>query len=198
LEDLSPAGFEELAMPMLGPLHNLACWFARDRNDAEDLVQETYLKALRHFSSYQPGTNFRAWMFCILRNTFFTSRSREKAAATVCFDPEDGGSNLAIETETPETLLMKHISLQLLQRAIEDLPVHYRATLLLCDVEEMSYREIASILAIPIGTVMSRLARARKMVRESLDGADGPQPRGLPLRWEKLERDGSALRALLS
>jgi RNA polymerase sigma-70 factor (ECF subfamily) len=85
---------------------------------------------------------------------------------TVAMDSEEGGPELAVDTETPETILMNRSNSQLVQRAIDDLPVHYRETLLLCEVEEMSYQEIAEILSIPIGTVMSRLARARKAVRE--------------------------------
>jgi RNA polymerase sigma factor (sigma-70 family) len=168
-DDTSSASFEELAMPLLDSLYHFARWLVHNQNDAEDLVQETYLKALRHFSSFQPGTNFRAWMYRILRNTFLTSRTGLRAASTISLDSEEKeGPELAIETETPETILMNHLSSQLVQSAMDNLPIHYRETLVLCDVEEMSYREIAEILSLPIGTVMSRLARARKIVRESL------------------------------
>ena len=167
-DDQPLAGFEELAMPLFDPLYNFARWLVRNSNDAEDLVQETYLKALRSFASFQPGTNFRAWMFQILRNTFLSSRSRLDRLMTVAMDSEEEGSELAVNTETPEVILMNRSNSQLVQRAIGDLPVHYRETLLLCEVEEMSYQEIAEVLSIPIGTVMSRLARARKSVRESL------------------------------
>ena len=160
------AGFEELAMPLFDSLYNFARWLVHNSNDAEDLVQETYLKALRSFGSFQPGTNFRAWIFQILRNTFLTSCSKLERRMTVALDSEDDGPELAVDTETPETILMNRSNSQLVQRAIDDLPVHYRETLLLCEVEEMSYQEIAEILSIPIGTVMSRLARARKAVRE--------------------------------
>jgi RNA polymerase sigma factor (sigma-70 family) len=160
------AGFEELAMPLFDSLYNFARWLVHNSNDAEDLVQETYLKALRSFGSFQPGTNFRAWIFQILRNTFLTSCSKLERRMTVAMDSEEGGPELAVDTETPETILMNRSNSQLVQRAIDDLPVHYRETLLLCEVEEMSYQEIAEILSIPIGTVMSRLARARKAVRE--------------------------------
>ncbi len=161
-------GFEELAMPLFDSLYNFARWLARDSNDAEDLVQETYLKALRSFASFRPGTNFRAWMYRILGNTFLTSRSGLRTALTVPLDPEECESDLAVEHETPETILMSRINSGVVQRAIEDLPVHYREVLLLCEVEEMSYQEIGEILSIPIGTVMSRLARARKAVRQIL------------------------------
>jgi RNA polymerase sigma-70 factor (ECF subfamily) len=87
---------------------------------------------------------------------------------TVALDSEDEGPELAVDMETPETILMNRSNAQLVQRAIGDLPVHYREALLLCEVEEMSYQEIAEILSVPIGTVMSRLARARKAVRETV------------------------------
>ena len=166
--DQPSAGFEELAMPLFDPLYNFARWLVRNSNDAEDLVQETYLKALRSFASFQPDTNFRAWMFRILKNTFLSSRSKLERRMTDAMVSEEDGPELAVDMETPETILMNHSNAQLVQCAIDDLPVHYRETLLLCEVEEMSYQEIAEILSIPIGTVMSRLSRARKALRESL------------------------------
>jgi RNA polymerase sigma-70 factor, ECF subfamily len=169
-DDLSSPNFEDLAMPLLDSLYNFARWIAHNPNDAEDLVQETYLKALRSFASFQPGTNFRAWMFQILRNTFWSSCSKLERRMTVAMESEEEGPTLAVENETPELVLMKRSDSNLLQKAIDNLPVHYRETLLLCEVEEMSYREIAEMLSIPTGTVMSRLSRARKAVRESLRG----------------------------
>jgi RNA polymerase sigma factor (sigma-70 family) len=177
--------FEDLAMPLLDSLHNFARWLTRNRTDAEDLVQETYLKALRGFASFQPGTNFRAWMFQILRNTFWSSCSKLERRMTVAMDLEEEGPALAVENETPETVLMKRSDSALLQNAIDNLPVHYREALLLCEVEEMSYREIAEILSIPTGTVMSRLSRARKAVRESLRG--GPDSRSLENLFHPIE-----------
>jgi RNA polymerase sigma factor (sigma-70 family) len=172
-DDQPLAGFEELAMPLFDSLYNFARWLAHDSNDAEDLVQDTYLKALRGFASFQYGTNFRAWMFQILRNNFLSSCSKLERRMTVAMDSEEDGPELAADTKTPETILMNRFNSQLMQRAIDDLPIHYRETLLLCEVEEMSYQEIAEILSIPMGTVMSRLARARKAVRESLLSAAG-------------------------
>ena len=160
--------FEELAMPLFDQLYNFAYWLTRDRSEAEDLVQETYVKALRGFSSFQLGTNFRAWMYRILRNTFLTSRSGLKATMTVPLDLEENSFDLPIQRETPEEILIDRSNWQLIQNAIEELPVHSREILLLCDLEEMSYREISEALSIPIGTVMSRLSRARKMLQECL------------------------------
>jgi len=169
--------FEELAMPLLNSAYNLAHWLVRNDHDAEDLVRETYLKAFRNFPSFQSGTNFRTWMYRILRNTYLTSPTGLRAAAsTVSLDSEEEGPELAVEYETPETTLMTDLSAELVQSAINDLPVHYRETLLLCDVEEMSYREIAEVLSLPIETVMSRLARARKLIRELLGSTSATPP----------------------
>jgi RNA polymerase sigma-70 factor, ECF subfamily len=160
--DPQTGSFEELAMPLFDQLYNFAHWLTRNREEAEDLVQETYVKALKGFSSFHPGTNFRAWMYRILRNTFLTSRTGLKATMTVPLDSEEDEPEQAIERETPETILIERSNWQLVQSAMGELPVHFREILLLCEVEEMSYQEIAETLSIPIGTVMSRLSRARK------------------------------------
>lgn len=167
-EGKSLPGFEELALPLFDSLYNFARWMTRDSHEAEDIVQETYLKALRAFASFRPGTNFRAWMLRILKNTFLSSRSKLERRMTVAMDLEDDGPALPVEYETPDSILIRRSDSESVQRAINDLPAHSREVLLLCEVEEMSYQEIAEILAIPIGTVMSRMARARKAVRKSL------------------------------
>jgi RNA polymerase sigma factor (sigma-70 family) len=172
------ATFEELALPLFDSLYNFAGWLVHNSNDAEDLVQETYLKALRSFASFQLGTNFRAWMFRILKNTLLSSVSKLERRMTDARDFDVDGPEPAVDTRTPETILVNRANTQLVQRAIDNLPAHYRETLLLCDVEEMSYQEIAEILSIPTGTVMSRLARARKAVRESLLCARSAPPPG--------------------
>jgi len=162
------AGFEELAMPLFDSLYNFARWLVHNQNDAEDLVQETYLKAFRGFGSFQPGTNFRAWMYRILRNTFLSSRSTVERRMTVAMDEEDDSPALPTTFSTPESLLIERSNSAEVQGAIQQLPVIFREVILLRDVEDASYREIAETLSIPIGTVMSRLARARKIVREAL------------------------------
>ncbi len=169
--DLQLDSFEELAMPLFDQLFNFAHWLTQNREEAEDLVQETYAKALKGFSSFRLGTNFRAWMYRILRNTFFTWRTGLRATITVPLEHEEGEPELAVEHDTPETILFERANRELLQSAIEDLPAHFREVILLCEVEEMSYQEIAETLSIPIGTVMSRLSRARK----TLSGRLGPQ-----------------------
>jgi RNA polymerase sigma-70 factor (ECF subfamily) len=161
--------FEELAMPLFAKLYNFAHWLTQDRAAAEDLVQETYMKALRGFSSFQQGTNFRAWMYKILRNTFLTTQSGLKASASVSFDSDDDDKppEPAV-SETPESVLLARVQQETIQNALENLPVKFREIVLLCDLEEMSYQEIGETLGIPIGTVMSRLSRARKAMRELL------------------------------
>ncbi len=154
-------------MPLFDRLYNFAHWLTRNREEAEDLVQETYVKALKGFSSFEPGTNFKAWIFRILRNTFLTSRTGLKAA-TVPLDLQDNDAALPVENETPETILIDRASERIMQEAIGELPVPFREILLLCEVEEMSYQEIAATLAIPMGTVMSRLSRARRALRSTV------------------------------
>ena len=168
-ERLTAAEFEEMAMPLFDQLFNFARWLTQDAAEAEDLVQETYAKALRGISSFEPGTNFRAWMYRILRNAFLTSRTGLQATAMVAIDEDDSPESPAV-SDTPESILIDRSQRDLLHRAIEELPLMFREILLLCEVEEMSYQEIAETLAIPMGTVMSRLSRARKSLRQSLRG----------------------------
>lgn len=160
------ATFEDLAMPLFDQLYNFARWLTQDTTEAEDLTQETYAKALRGFSSFQMGTNFRAWMYRILRNTFLTSRTGLKT--TIALDEDTDESLLPVENTTPESSLLDQASREMVQQALTDLPVPFREILLLCQVEEMSYQEIAETLGIPMGTVMSRLYRARQALRDLL------------------------------
>jgi len=163
---LPAATFEDLAMPLFDQLYNFAHWLTQNTAEAEDLVQETYAKALRGFSSFQSGTNFRAWMYRILRNSFLSSRTGLKTS--VVLDPEDREDALQKETATPESILIEQENREVVQQALGELPLHFREVLLLCEVEEMSYQEISETLMIPIGTVMSRLFRARKALRDVL------------------------------
>ena len=162
--------FEELAIPLFNQLYNFAHWLAQNRDEAEDLVQETYVKALRGFATFQPGTNFRAWMYRILRNTFLTSRTGHKATMTVPLSEDEDGPvvDAVTDMQTPEAILIDRNHQDVLQAALEELPLHFREIVLLCDVEEMSYQEIADLLSIPIGTVMSRISRGRAALRGSV------------------------------
>jgi RNA polymerase sigma-70 factor, ECF subfamily len=176
------SGFEELALPLLPALYNVAFWLSRNATDAEDLVQEAFLKALRGFDTFELGTNFKAWIFRILRNTYLTSRAGLAARRTVALDDElnEGGESgpahypeAAVDRQTPETNLLQLADSTALSAAMETLPAPLLEVILLCDVEEMKYREIATALEIPIGTVMSRIARARVALRLALETQHG-------------------------
>ena len=158
--------FEDLAMPLFPSLYGYARWLTGEPHEAEDLVQETYLKALRGFGSFREGTNFRAWMFRILRNTFLTSRTGLKTMEPL----DDELVEEIAEEGTPETHFLNRANGEALQHAIAALPLPFREVLLLSDVENMSYKEIGEALTIPIGTVTSRLMRARRRVRTALEG----------------------------
>jgi RNA polymerase sigma-70 factor, ECF subfamily len=174
---LSAETFEELALPLFDQLYNFAHWLTHDAPEAEDLVQETYVKALRGFSGFQLGTNFRAWMFRILRNTFLTSRTGLKSAAMS--DEEFDFEQIPTAVPNPESVLIARSNRELVRQALTDLPLRYREILLLCEVEEMSYEEIAQVLAVPVGTVMSRLYRARKALRALLAETFKGAPNGM-------------------
>jgi RNA polymerase sigma-70 factor (ECF subfamily) len=159
--------FEQLALPLFASLYNHAFWLTRDQAEAEDLVQETFSKALRAFDSFQSGTNFKAWAFRILRNTFLTSRTGIAASRTVFL--EDHPETLDTSAgPTPEDNLIRLNNQAALHTALDQLPPQLREVLLLCDVEEIKYKDIALILDVPIGTVMSRVSRARRTLRQLL------------------------------
>jgi RNA polymerase sigma-70 factor (ECF subfamily) len=179
------SAFEDLALPLLPALYNVAFWLTRNATDAEDLVQESFLKALRGFAGFEPGTNFKAWIFRILRNTYLTSRTGLEATRTVALEEEldeqrVSGPGLypegAIDRQTPEINLIRLADRAMLHGALEKLPPPLLEVILLCDVEEMKYKEIAVVLEIPIGTVMSRIARARTALRKTLQ-TQNTQPR---------------------
>src|SRR5882672_2706315 len=162
---VSPA-FEAEALASLDTLYRAALRLTRVPADAEDLVQETFLKAFRSAERFEPGTNLRAWLFTILHNTA-RNRVRDRARDTVAIDSEivDRAAGAA---ETPETLLLRETLAPELQAAIDALPDAFRQAIWLRDVEEFSYAEIAQMLSIPIGTVMSRISRGRHLLFERL------------------------------
>jgi RNA polymerase sigma-70 factor (ECF subfamily) len=162
------ASFEQLALPLLPALYNHAVWLTRNPSEAEDLVQETISKALRAFDTFQPGTNFKAWAFRILRNTFLTSRIGIAASHTVFLEDTPAALDTPDTNPTPEATLIRLDNQAALHTALEQLPPQLREPLLLCDVEELKYKDIALILDIPIGTVMSRISRARTTLRQLL------------------------------
>ncbi len=172
---LQNSDFEKLALPLLDSLYNFARWLSGDADEARDLVQETFVKALKGFGSFQQGSNFRAWMFRILRNTFLTSRTGLERRNTTQED-ESGLEEAVVDHETPEVTLLRRTDTELMRKAIAQLAPAFQEVLLLADVEEMKYQEVADTLSIPIGTVMSRLARARKQLREYIAQAAGGKP----------------------
>lgn len=165
---MDPEFFAMVAMPLFDQLYNFAHWLTGDRADAEDLVQETYVRALKGFKSFEEGTSIRAWMYRILRNTFLTSRAGLKVQNTSALEDEADAEGMVAHNVTPEALLLQMENSQTVLDALAGLPVPYREMILLSDVEELSYKEIAQVLALPIGTVMSRLSRARKLLRREL------------------------------
>jgi RNA polymerase sigma-70 factor, ECF subfamily len=157
--------FEQAILPHLDAAYNLARWLTRNPQDADDVVQEAYLRAFRFFNGFR-GENARTWLLKVVRNTYYTWLHKNRAQQpTTAFD-EELHSN-ATESQSPETLLLRNADRQLLSRALEELPQIFREVLVLLELEELSYKEIADVLGVPIGTVMSRLARARHRLRES-------------------------------
>jgi RNA polymerase sigma-70 factor (ECF subfamily) len=173
------ARFAEQAMEYMPSLYSGALRMTRNPADAEDLVQETYLKAYRAFSSFEEGTNLKAWLFRILTNTFINSyRAKQRRPGESDLDDvEDlymyrrlGGLEAALAGRSAEDELLERFTDTEVKEALEDLPEQFRVAVLLADVEGFSYKEIAEILDIPIGTVMSRLHRGRKGLERRLFG----------------------------
>jgi RNA polymerase sigma-70 factor (ECF subfamily) len=162
------ARFEQLALPLLPSLYSHGFWLSRNHAEAEDLVQETLSKALRAFDSFQAGTNFKAWIFRILRNTFLTSRTGIATSRTVFLEDHPGLLDAADARPTPEDYLLRLDNQAAVNYALDQLQPPLREVLLLCDVEELKYKDIALVLDLPIGTVMSRITRARRALRHLL------------------------------
>jgi RNA polymerase sigma-70 factor (ECF subfamily) len=163
--------FEVDALASLDSLYRTALRLTRMPADAEDLVQDTYLKAFRAADSFQPGTNLRAWLFTILHNTARNRlRDRAREAVTVDSDTVERASDASsLGGDTPETLLLRDTLGPELQAAVDELPDAFRQAVWLRDVEEFTYAEIAAMLEIPPGTVMSRISRGRRMLYERLN-----------------------------
>jgi len=182
LHPVSPP-FEAEALASLDSLYRTARRLSRNEAEAEDLVQDTYLKAFRAADRFEPGTNLRAWLFTILHNTA-RNRVRDRARDTVSVDSEaveraaeqgfPGSSGPPVET--PEALLLRDTLAPELQAAIDELPDSFRQAVWLRDVEEFSYAEIADMLEIPVGTVMSRISRGRKALYERLTQPSAASP----------------------
>jgi RNA polymerase sigma-70 factor, ECF subfamily len=160
------ARFEALVLPWLDAAYNLARWLARDHADAQDVVQEAMLRALRYFDSFH-GSDARVWLLAIVRNTFYTLRTKTPQGSLHESLDEDAHA-LVDEGPSPETLTLLAVDVGALQLALESLPPPLREVLVLRELEECSYKEIAAITEQKIGTVMSRLARARERLKAEL------------------------------
>ncbi|SMO58903.1 sigma-70 family RNA polymerase sigma factor [Gracilimonas mengyeensis] len=165
--------FDEEIIPHMDALYNFALRLTSDPNDAEDLVQDTIVKAYRFFSSYEKGTNAKAWMFRILKNSFINNyRKNSKKPAEVDYDEVSPyyESVRAERTETSdlESLMFREMMDDDLSNALTQLPEDFRTVVLLCDVEGYTYEEIANMLDVPIGTIRSRLHRGRNLLKTEL------------------------------
>lgn len=167
--------FEQDALALMDSLYGAALRFTRNPSDAEDLVQETYLKAFRAWRQFEPGTNLKAWMFRILTNTFISSYRKERREPTIVSADGRGDFDLyqnLLEYVSPdpsaESEVLERMVDEDVKQALSDLPDSFRMAVVLSDVEGFSYKEIAEMLGIPIGTVMSRLHRGRKTLQKAL------------------------------
>lgn len=158
--------FETQVLPYLDAAYNLAFWLARNPTDAQDVVQEAMLRALRYFESFHGG-DARVWLLAIVRNTYYTMRNRAPQE-TLRDDWEDEAHPLVDEGPSPEALTLLAVDVGALQAALEHLPPPLREIIVLRELEECSYKEIAAITGQKIGTVMSRLARARERLKTEL------------------------------
>jgi RNA polymerase sigma-70 factor (ECF subfamily) len=168
--------FEEAVMPHLDAAYNLARWLMRNEHDAQDMVQEAYLRAFRFFGGFH-GTDARAWLLTIVRNTCYTWLKRKQAPEFSC-DFEEAVMTKESDELDPESSHELKVQAQLINEAIEKLPAEFREVVILRELEELSYKEIAAITGIPIGTVMSRLSRARKRLLAYLRNAAQVDLRG--------------------
>jgi len=169
---MDPAGklalFEQSVMPHLNAAYNLARWLTRSGPDAEDLVQEACLRAFRSFETFE-GQDARTWLLAVVRNTCFTWLKKKGGQPTIEFDEQM--HSVADESASAESVLLNQAALGSLNDCLEALPLEFREAIVLRELEELSYKEISDIARVPIGTVMSRLARARKRLQQCLEGA---------------------------
>ena len=165
-EEVKLARFEQTVLPHLDAAYNLARWLTSNDDDAQDVVQEAYMRAFEFFEGFY-GADGRGWLLTIVRNTCFTWLRRNRSAQLATeFDEEIHSEPEA--SANPEELLLEKVDREQLQAALEELPVEFREALVLRELEGLSYKEIADVSGVPVGTVMSRLARARDRLREGL------------------------------
>ena len=173
------AAFEAGALSHLNALYSTALRLTANRADAEDLVQETYLKAFRSFEQFEPGTNLKAWLYTILHNTFLNTR-RTAGRESIAAEPEELEHVAAPPgaADSPEQILLRKTLDVDLQAALDSLPDVFREAVWLRDVEDFSYAEIARIVGVPVGTVMSRISRGRRMLYRRMTGRAGAEAAG--------------------
>jgi len=157
-------GFEDTFLPHFDAAYNLARWLTRDPSDAEDVVQEAFLRAFKFFDGFHGGDS-KAWILRIVRNTCYSWLHKNRPREVVYVLDDDIWDN---KNGSPETKLIKNVERQLLRRGIEDLPALFKEVIVLRDMEGLSYKEIAAVIELPVGTVMSRLARGRERLRKAL------------------------------
>ena len=167
MPEQSKAGrFEEIALPHLAAAYNLARWLVHNDHDAEDLVQEAFLRAFKSFGGYYGG-NSRSWLLTIVRNTCYTWLQNNRVLHVT--EPiDDKLDELGLDFADPEVLLLQSVDAQIVRQALTELPVEFREVVVLREMEGFSYKEIADVVDLPIGTVMSRLARGRKRLHALL------------------------------
>jgi RNA polymerase sigma-70 factor (ECF subfamily) len=191
--------FESVALSLIDRLYSTALRLTRQPADAEDLVQETYLRAFRAVRQFRPGTNLRAWLFTILHNTFLNQR-RDQGRSPVDTDSDvvERAGDRADDAETPEDVLIRETLDAELQAALDALPEAFREAVWLRDVEQFAYDEIARIVGVPMGTVMSRISRGRRLLHDRLvaqrgradEGSGGRRGRSRPDARPKRQDDG--------
>lgn len=167
MNEITPELFEAEAMLYINDLYRTAVRLTMNQTEAEDLVQETFMQAWKSFGQYEPGTNCRAWLYKILFNKYDHYRRKKYTRAKYIQEADE----LVFANATYSAPVPEHLTDTEVIRALNRLPEHYRSVVLLADVHEFDYKEVAAILEIPIGTVMSRLSRARTQLRKSLAGA---------------------------
>jgi len=158
--------FEEVALPHLAAAYNLARWLIHNDQDAEDVVQESFMRAFKSFHGYYGG-NSRAWLLTIVRNTCYTWLQKNRML--MLSDPiDDKIDELGLDFADPELLFLRSVDARIVRASLEELPVEFREVVVLREMEEMSYKDIANVVDLPLGTVMSRLARGRKRLQALL------------------------------
>jgi RNA polymerase sigma factor (sigma-70 family) len=175
LEQDKLASFERAVLPHLGAAYNLARWLTRNEHDAEDVAQEAYMRAFKFFGGFRGGDS-RSWLLTIVRNTCYTwmNQNRSRDLTTVL---DEEIHTVESEGLDPEALLLEKVNSDVLKRALDELSMEFREAVVLRELEEMSYKEIAEISGVPLGTVMSRLARGRKQLQQVLTGGKGKRAR---------------------